>query len=358
MSYLLNKKGLSHIILDRKSKTKPLELAETLPPSAMPLLHKIGLLELFTKHSIRKTYGYHSLWGSDRLTTHNFYFHNPYKYGLKIDKCAIIKNLEQTTKTTILAYDNQLHLNRITDGFEIKYQTNTGNKKISTRLIVDATGRSRAVLKKLNIDSVRYDDTLAFTCHLPKKKHPKLKHDVFVESFNDGWGLVSGNGECQNVVSIFTNSKSSIYSKVSAYKHWKEILSNTQYLNHFLSDELTYNVVGKLSNSSKPTQVAGPNWLAIGDAALAFDPLSSHGVSNAIFTALSAAESSQRYFETNNKEEKENTIRTYDESIDTIFQSYLSSKDSLYTNERRWPNSSYWLHQNNGTIWYKCYKTL
>ncbi len=128
-------------------------------------------------------------------------------------------------------------------------------------------------------------------------------------------------------------------------------------------------VVGKRSNSSKPERTAGENWLAIGDAALAFDPLSSHGISNALYTAMKAATSIEHYLESGNrqtiKEEllqpvtshgnealaikqksndelRINLFATYNSTLSEIFNAYLKSKNALYQRESRWEYESYW----------------
>ena len=47
VSLLLKRKGIPHLVLDRRTSRKQLALGETLPPSALPLLQSLGLLDLF-----------------------------------------------------------------------------------------------------------------------------------------------------------------------------------------------------------------------------------------------------------------------------------------------------------------------
>lgn len=338
LSFLLKQKGVDHILIDRKAKVKPLGLAETLPPSALPLLHKLGLYNLFEKNSTRKTYGYHSLWGSDRRIDHNFYFHHPFKHGLKINKYALLNELKEINQSPGFDFEKQFELQKIEQGFKVTFKQDEVEKTIQAKIIIDATGRSRAVLKMLEIPNLDFDKNLAFTCHLPKKKHPDLKHDVFVESFNHGWGLVSGLGEAQNVVSIFTHQKSPVFKTVSSFENWKNILSETKYLKHHLSDDNSFKVVGKLANSSMPEKVAGTDWLAIGDAALAFDPLCSHGISNAIYTAMIASKAI--FDKLNHDDQKE--MQNYNKKLRDIFNAYLISKDKIYQQETRWKDMPFW----------------
>jgi len=343
LAFLLKQKGIDHIILDRKAKPKHFDLAETLPPSALPLLQSIGLLKLFEKHSIRKTYGYHSLWGSNRLLSHNFYFHQPFKYGLKINKKEMIHQLQQLNQSPECQYEQSIKLKEESEGVTISFNQDGEEKTIYSKMIIDATGRNRAILKLLQIPNLEFDDTLSFSCHLPKKKHPDLKHDVFVESFKEGWGLVSGLGETYNVVSIFSNQQSPVFGPVANYQNWKEILKETKYLKHALSDNPAIKVTGRQSNSSRPEKISGPFWLAVGDAALAFDPLSSHGVSNAIYTATKAADSiGNRLNEENELKLEKNSFASYHTALIEIFDAYLKSRTKLYQQETRWKSEIYW----------------
>jgi len=364
LAFLLKQKGISPVLLDRKAKIKHLDLAETLPPSALPLLHNLGLYNLFEKHSIRKTYGYHSLWGSDRLTNHNFYFHHPYKYGLKINKKNLLTNLEELSPSTTFQYEQSLNIQKKQQGWSITFSEDGKEKTLHTSMLIDATGRNRAVLKLLNIPVLNHDANLSFTCHLPKKKHPDLKHSVFVESFKEGWGLVSGLNDLQNVVSIFTHKKSPIFKEVSSYQNWKKIFEATKYLKHFLVDDASIKVAGKMANSSRPEKIAGDHWLAIGDAALAFDPLCSHGISNAIYTAMQAAAAIINKLKDHENQpaltgEKKSpqsintqtmaagvlqkeSFENYHTTLVDIFNAYLVSKKKLYQQEARWKSTIYW----------------
>ena len=65
LSFLLSRNNIKHVIIDRSGEVKTFGYGETLPPSALPLLPRLGLLQLFEENSYRKTFGYHSCWGSD-----------------------------------------------------------------------------------------------------------------------------------------------------------------------------------------------------------------------------------------------------------------------------------------------------
>lgn len=328
LSILLKEKNIDHIVLNRVEKRKTLELPETIPPSTLVLLESLNLLELFSKSS-SKTFGYHSLWNSDILATDNFFDHNPYKHGLKLNKKNLLNDLRELITDQTMHFNNLIEIDRSDESVIVKIESNNTIQTITSRIIVDATGRNRAILKHLGIASESFDNQVALSCHLPYFKHPKLIHQVFVESFENGWGIVSSLNEQINGMTLYTKKGSPILSQLKDYRNWKELLSSTQMLKDFLIEDLNCKVVGGEANSSKASQITGSNWLAIGDAAISFDPLSSHGISNAIYCANFASNAIKSHI----TDDAITSFKNYEDTISQVFNEYLKQKSKLYEKE-------------------------
>ncbi len=178
---------------------------------------------------------------------------------------------------------------------------------------------------------------MAFSCHIPYQKHPAIKHPVFIESFEQGWGIISTLSATQSVFTLFTNKENPGWQEFRKHENWPKILANTTLLKDFSLPHESINVKGGLANSSKAIAIAGQNWMAIGDAALAFDPLSSHGITNSLYTIQNAASAIENYI--NNSA---TALNEYAQNLNEIFDQYLKTKNQLYTNERRWPHSPFW----------------
>ncbi|WP_420551963.1 FAD-dependent monooxygenase [Tenacibaculum aiptasiae] len=329
LSNLLKEKKINHVVLDRVEKRKLLEIPETLPPSALVLLESLNLLELFKKSS-SKTFGYHSIWNSEALTTNNFFNHNPYKYGLKLNKKEILKDLKKLVTDQIIQFNNLIKINRSDENVRLKIEHKDCQYTINSQIIVDATGRNRAVLKQIGITSKQFDNQIALSCHLPYYKHPKLMHEVYVETFEHGWGIVSSLNKDINGITLYTKKESPLLPQLKKYQNWKKLLSNTKLLKDFLSDNPNSKIIGGEANSSRASKIAGTNWLAIGDAAIAFDPLSSHGVSNAIYCANIASRAIESYT-TNHST---TSFQNYENTLSLLFNEYLKQKNKLYNKEK------------------------
>jgi flavin-dependent dehydrogenase len=82
---------------------------------------------------------------------------------------------------------------------------------------------------------------------------------------------------------------------------------------------------------------ARESWLAVGDAAISFDPLSSQGLLNALFTGLAAAEAADRHLRGDAL-----SLSAYPPIIRGIRDAYRRHLAFCYTIETRWPEAPFW----------------
>jgi flavin-dependent dehydrogenase len=82
---------------------------------------------------------------------------------------------------------------------------------------------------------------------------------------------------------------------------------------------------------------SGDGWLAVGDAALAFDPLSSQGLFNALYTGLAGAEVLHRHLHGDGA-----ALEDYRSELKRIQDTYTAHRVTWYGMERRWPDALFW----------------
>ena len=80
-----------------------------------------------------------------------------------------------------------------------------------------------------------------------------------------------------------------------------------------------------------------PNWIATGDAALAFDPLSGQGVLKSIETGTRCAAAIARYFAGDSS-----ALAAYDSWVQKTYQACLSERRRFYSGVLRWASSQFW----------------
>jgi flavin-dependent dehydrogenase len=81
----------------------------------------------------------------------------------------------------------------------------------------------------------------------------------------------------------------------------------------------------------------GDGWLAAGDAARSFDPLSSQGLFHALYTGLTSAGVVERFLSGD-----ASGLADYAARLADIDAAYLRNWKEWYGQERRWPDHEFW----------------
>ena len=86
---------------------------------------------------------------------------------------------------------------------------------------------------------------------------------------------------------------------------------------------------------------SGDGWLACGDAALSFDPISSEGIFFALYSGMISAAAVNAMLDGHSS-----SITHYSERIKEIRRFYISRRDHIYRSQSRWLNTPFWSCQN------------
>jgi len=92
------------------------------------------------------------------------------------------------------------------------------------------------------------------------------------------------------------------------------------------------------AGSARLDAVAGDGWLAVGDAALALDPLSSHGIGSALAGGIDAAAAIVS-----------GSTAGYTRKLDTLWNAYAPARRATYALEGRWRESAFWRRRQRGS---------
>ena len=93
----------------------------------------------------------------------------------------------------------------------------------------------------------------------------------------------------------------------------------------------------RAAGSSLLTRPTGDGWIAVGDAAAAFDPLSSHGIGSALAGGIWAARAVAATLAGD-----ETAFAAYSERVFASYACYLWERHAYYADEQRWPDSPFW----------------
>lgn len=98
---------------------------------------------------------------------------------------------------------------------------------------------------------------------------------------------------------------------------------------------------GADAGSARLARPAGDGWIAAGDAAISYDPLSSHGILNALHTGTEAGHAVAAALDGD-----ASAIPGYAEHVDAVYATYLHHLHAYYAAETRWSDHPFWARRH------------
>lgn len=227
----------------------------------------------------------------------------------------------------------------IDDGEEWSITLRDG-EPVRATIILDCSGRAAVVARRMGTRT-QLDKLVAAYAVLP---HGDASIDptvgAMVESVALGWcySVVTPDGSM--VVAFFTDSDQLPEGVATSSDVWRETLAECPLTQKRIETagfrvEATPTIVDASTRIS--SVFASPRWLAAGDAAVCFDPLSSHGITTALWSGRVAAEAAEGVL-AGDRQPLEEYITTFREGIDQ----YMLGRLNMYAAEQRFGSSPFW----------------
>ena len=341
-SLMLTRSGISVTLIGLPNSNNVL-FGEALTPDIKTYLIHLGMWNNFLNDEHLQSPGNLSSWGERKIRENNFLYH-PNTFGWHIDRPKFNQMCINAAKSEGALYlnSNIETVNKNWDNtFNIKLRHSYNTKAdFNADFIVDATGRARWFCSRQGIRRWAFDNLCGYMCFLS----PKIQRDsdsmTLIESVPNGWWYTALLPKNIRVACFFTNYNLPIAKSVRTIEGWKKVLRDTDYIKGII-DKYDYNIVAgphiMISNIQRLEKVIGEAWLAVGDTAATFDPLSSNGILTAISDGISASDTIRKYLMG-----KDNTLEEYNKKIITNFMDYLKKRYYYYNLEKRWSNNAFW----------------
>lgn len=345
----LNQSGLNVCLIGEAVGNGP-KVGEFLPASILRLFRTLDLGRL-EEVSGADTYlecnGKKSAWGSEAWAYRDS-LRDPEGGGWHILRHRFEQELLELAKGRKVTF-HQAKLMEVSDnGAEYRVHAAGKNGEITVQCprLIDATGRKAWLVRRIASAPRKRNTQMAVVgwFHDPDQTIERVTQ---VKSVRNGWWYTAPLPGQQRVVAFH-----GLPDSVSRFfRQPDDFLSQAR--RDGLEDSLTdwVKMTGSLQSCDASVglsqNVAGKRWIAVGDAALCFDPLSSQGLHFAFYSAIKARDAICKAIHAEDERDAYQASELYCTQISDVFASNQRTRFLFYNQESRYRDAPYWLEQRS-----------
>lgn len=293
------------------------------------------------------TYGSTAYWGSNRPGLRNSVFttqESTYQLNRELFDLSLIETAVERG-ARVLPRTHCLTTNQLSDGSWqlILSHPEQGEFEIHSRFLVDATGRKANITRGIGGISNKTDDLMGVGRFFQLAEGNKQTQEFIIESCEHGWWYGALLPNNTYVVTFYSDVDIIAKLRLNQQEGWNKLLSESKHIKHYVNNctvtaphpwsRPAFSQISMADNVS--------NFLAIGDAACAFDPISSMGIGFAFSSACHGANAIMDQLNSNNSTDNQ-AIKQYNLDLKNQFDNYRLLKQQFYQQEQRWPQSPFW----------------
>ncbi|UAA39199.1 tryptophan 7-halogenase [Paraneptunicella aestuarii] len=332
----LLKQGVQPVYLLQKEQQQPFHIGETLAPSARTLLKQLGLFDSFEQLSLRTCLGTLARWGA-QAPQFNDYLRYGMGNGWHINRFEFNQFLKQSAVQAGAQLHYIQHIHSLTwsgSQWHLHATDEKGNAlKLQANFAVDATGRAAALAPFFEVEKMHLDKLLALAVHLPGSALSTFKtpNHSMVSTSENGWWYAATLPQDTCILSYQVDKNVAKLQRLRTPQNWlAQYQAQTDLLPSIIEPERIERIHAFAANTQRLTQFAGHHWLAVGDAALSMDPLSSSGIISALSDGIEAAKAIYHAMETVNSAMPQN-FDNYQTRLQSSYEKYTKTRESFYS---------------------------
>ncbi|PTX61679.1 flavin-dependent dehydrogenase [Kordia periserrulae] len=320
-------------------KTPIRKAGEAIPPNAKPLLKQLGILSLLEHEQHTVYYGNKSCWGTEMLEEKEF-LADRLGHGFLLNRLFFEQQLQEVYQQTQQAFYKGYKLKKVvSDEAKVRaiVESNSETITLTGDFIIDATGKKASVCRHFQVEKEPLDAQFAITFNC--KTTEKLPRQIIVEATENGWWYVAPYAENEVTMMLFT-LKTLLPQKHHTEAFLQKEFHKTIHLSQILQKININNFKIVPAGTSCLPIPYGTQWLAVGDAAYSYDPISSYGITSALASGFYAGHAVADYVSG-----KQDAFLGYRYVVENAFSAYMEKLVNHYTIEKRWQQNHYWLHR-------------
>jgi flavin-dependent dehydrogenase len=318
-------------------------VGEALPPAVHPLLADLQLLPRIVAGGHRRSVANASAWGAVDLQHADFIF-DVHGSGWHLDRARFDASLRAAAAEAGAAIVSGA---RVDARGPVQLRARGRASAVDCAWIVDATGRASTIATARGATRHTDDALLAFHARFrPAGGTVDRDSRTLIESCEDGWWYTTRLPSGDRAVAFLTDrdlardpdprTREGLIRRVARTTHIRATLDA-------IRGTMCGRPRGAPASSGRLDVYAGDAWLAAGDAAMTFDPLSSQGIFNAMYTGMKAGAAIDAALGGDTA-----GVAEYASRLGAIDAAYRRNLAAFYALERRWPDEPFWRRRHAG----------
>lgn len=345
----LRRRGVLDVLLVEAGNYDAVRIGESIPPESRLLMEALGIWQDFLAEGHEPCLGSCSVWGDDAPGYNDFLF-NPHGNGWHLDRRrfdaflarkAVEGGVELWSQTR---YDGVEPLGD--DGFALQLTADGEPRTVTARFVVDGTGSRSLLARPLNAVRRVHDRLSYVATFLEAPASAVLSRLTLLEAVDIGWWYAALLPDRRVAVAVASDPEIVRNAELHRKDVWLARLAETRLISRELAgcqpgcQPESADMVLRTAWSSLLDPVCGRGWLAVGDAASSYDPISSQGIHKAMLDGLQAAEAIAAWLAGEPR-----ALDEYRAAIAGRFDDYLGMRNYFYERERRWPSAPFWMRR-------------
>ncbi len=331
----LSRLGRSVAVLERTRYERP-RAGETFGGDLRPLLQTLGAWDGFAALAPVPFRGVRSAWGGPELVERPSLFH-PFGEGWHADRARFDEMLSRCAAdagVAVFAGAGSCAVERSREKWLVRPAT---GPELTARFLVDASGRG-APAGARNLSERRWlqmDRLVALVGALTPRD--PIEPELLLEAVEEGWWYSVPQPGGRLLATLMTDADLlPARGPKRLEQHFTAALARTVHTAARAAGAALAAppwIVRADSGILLPDH--GHAWRAVGDAAMACDPLAGDGVVRSLRAALEAAPEIDRELDGG-------TVASGGDTLQARFRDYLDMRERFYEREARWPEATFW----------------
>lgn len=341
LSLLAHAPSLS-VVLIEASRYDACRIGETLPPPARSILEHLNLWEAFSALRPREVFRTTAVWGEANPIDNDFIF-MPANTGWHVDRALFDAMLATAAEERGANLFRGTVLRAIdwSDG-QWRLRLSSGDR-LSAPFVVDATGGKAVIARRLGARFLESDKLVGLARFF---ENDGTDPSLMVEAFADGWWYTAGLPDGKRVAGCITDADLAHRMRLGETEQWQRSLANAPGVSSILRHCAPCSpVMARSTASHRLDPAATERWLAVGDAASRFDPLSSQGIMKALRSGIFASYAIGDWM----IRQDGAGLQRYRQYVAGEFKSYSEVRAKYYQQEQRWPTNDFWRRRHEAT---------